>query len=59
MIYEVFSNAWSISRSYNLSDKIFQNHPLTKDKELNEIWNGIENKIYYDKRYLFSNSLVL
>ena len=39
-----------------MNDRIFQDHPFSKDEELIKIWKGISNKYNVDnKRHLFSN----
>lgn len=54
-IYDVLLESWLL-KYYNLNDRIFQDHPFTKDEELIKIWKGISNKYNIDnKRHLFSN----
>jgi hypothetical protein len=54
-IYRVLSESWAI-KSNDLDNKVFQNHPFTKDDELIDIWKGISDKYNRDnRRHLFSN----
>jgi len=54
-IYKVFKQSWQL-KGYDLSNKIFNHHPITKELDLIEIWKGVNNKFNYEnRRHLFSD----